>query len=287
MSNPQQPKAPIQINDPEELMELKDWWNKNGNLVSSILLVVALLFVGHKYYAQHLEKRADKASAEAAMASDVASFEKVVAEYPGSGDAPVALLRAALSSVREGTTESLQLAQEKYTQFLKKYGKHDLAPLARLGVAFTDEAMGNFAQAEKVYDEYLSEHKAKDVAADGVESTGTIGDGHYLIPVAILGRARCLALNNQVAAAQTALDQFIAAMPNTEWAVMADELKANVENLEFKAPEAAKSFESALDLLGGAEVKEAPAAEPAAAAEEPAAPAEAPAAEPAAEAVAE
>lgn len=277
MSVPE-PKAPQKISDPDELMELKDWWNKNGNTVSSIALVVILILLGVKYWNRHQESRANRASLAATQALDVSSLEKVAADFPSSGDAPVAMLRAAFMSCGSGSAEDLQVAREKYTQFLRKYSKHELAPLARLGIAYTDEATGKFAEALKVYEEFLAQHKASEMTATEDTATGTIGDGNYLLPIAVFGRARCLALNNEIPAAQTALDQFIAAMPNTSWAALADELKANLDKLDYQAPATAKSFDDALNLLGGAAAPVAePAPAPEAAPEAPAPAAEAPA----------
>ena len=266
------PKQPQKIDAPEELMELSDWWQKNGNICSTILLVIALGIFGYRFWDGHQKKVAAQASAALAESRSAEDFEKVATEFPSSGDAPLALLMSASEYCRKGDADSIAVAREKYTAFLKKHSRHELAPVAKLGIAFTDEAAGSFDAALKGYEDFL----------------GSVDADNYLAPVATLGKARCLALQGKADEARTILDQMTAEKSNTLWAVQADELKSNLSQMKFTKPAAfgdilgdalSSKAKEAEEAAPAVEETPAPAAEEAAApAAEPAAP-EAPAAE--------
>ena len=246
------PKAPQKIEAPEELMELRDWWEKHGNLCSTILLVVVAIYVGITFWRRHQATVADEAAAAAATARSVEDFEKVATEFPSTGEAPVSLLKAAAEYCRTG---QYAVAGEKYTAFLKKYSSHELAPIAKLGIAYVAEAQGTFDAAEKGYSDFLATEDGKG----------------YLAPVATLGRARCLALQGKSEEARTILDQMTADNSNTIWALQADDLKANLTQMKFVKPDA-KSFDdilsNALDVSQATPAEEKPAEEAAKPAEE-------------------
>lgn len=259
-------KAPQKIDAPEELMELRDWWDQHGNQVSTILLIVAVVILGVSFWRRHQNTVAEEAATAAANAQSVEDFEKIAGEFASTGEAPVAMLKGAAENCR---LNQFDFARDKYTAFLSKYARHPLAPVAKLGVAFTDESEGNFDAALKGYVDFL----------DSADGKG------YLAPVATLGRARCLALTGKAEEARTILDQMTADNSNTIWALQADDLKANLKQMKFTKPKpSAADFN---DLLNTAIEGTPSAVEEVAPAETPAAeaPAEAPAAEaPAAEA---
>ena len=245
MITPNDPKKNV---TPDELKELSDWWQEHGNLVSTVLLVVAIAIVGVRYWRSHVAARAEQASAAAATAASVSDLEAVASEYASTPEAPLVLLRVASLQCRDG---HFDVAAERYAEFLGKHADHELAPVAKLGIAFTDEAQGKFDAALAAYEAFLA-------AAPG-----------YLEPVALLGKARVLALLERTEEARTVLDSVTANKPNTAWASNAEDLKAALPRMKFVKPAA---FADQLDaLLTG------PAKEPAA--ETPAAPEAAPAAE--------
>lgn len=236
------PKAPQKIDAPEELMELSDWWQKHGNAVSTVILVIALAVLGARWWTSHQKARAEQASAAAATAASIEDLEKVVGEFPGSADAPIALLKIAAENCRQN---QFDIAKEKYTSFLKKYAGHALAPVAKLGIAFTDEANGAFDDALAVYEEFI----------------GSAAKGDYLIPVATLGKARCLALQGKPEEARTILDQMIADNSQTIWVSQADDLKAALSQMKFVKPAA---FDDLLNTaIEGAKAEPAPEVAPA------------------------
>ena len=239
---------------PDELKELSDWWEQHGNLVSTILLVAVVAILGMRFWKARAASRAEQASAAIAQAGSLEDLERATAEYASSPEAPAAMLKAAAHYCRRG---EYAVARDRYTDFLRKHASHALAPVARLGIAFTDEVNGDFDAALKTYEQHLAD----------------FGDKDYLAPVATLGKARCLALMGNVDEARTVLDQMTADKSNTEWAVHADDLKAVLPRMKFEKP---ADFASQLDAVLSdlpAPAEAAPADEPK---PEPSAPVDAP-----------
>ena len=226
---------------PDELKELSDWWQEHGNLISTLILVVAVAIFGVRFWKARAASRAEQASAAIASASSLDDLEQVVSEFPSSGDAPAALLKIASRHCRRG---DYAVARERYTDFLRKYASHDLVPVARLGIAFTDENDGRLEEALAAYEKHLAD----------------FGDKDYLAPVATLGKARCLAFLGREDEARTVLDQMTADKSNTEWAIHADDLKAVLPRMKFvKSSDFAANLDAVL-----ADLPAAPAAAPAA-----------------------
>ena len=283
------PIPPEKITPPDELMELQDWWQKNGNTVSTVMFVVAVAILGSfvvRLWQGHREKVADQASYDAANARTIEAFEKVAADYPSTGDAPVALLKSATMYCQSGKTSDYGLANDKYKEFLSRYPKHALAPVARLGVAFTAEAQGEYADAAAIYREHLAAHGVPDILSEETDGDAkdSLGDGDYLNPVALLGLGRCLVLQGDKSSARTIFDQISAGYANTTWGELALTASEHLDRIK------GTTTDDLLDqALGTAPTvapttEAAPAAESAPAAEAPAdAPSDAPADAPAAE----
>ena len=218
-------KDPKKNVTPDELKELSDWWQEHGNLFSTILLVAAIAIVGVRYWRSHVAARAEQASAAVASAASLGDLETVASEYASTPEAPLVLLRIASQLCRESRFEA---AAERYGEFLGKHAGHELAPVARLGIAFTDEAQGKFDAALKAYEDFLAD------------------DPGYLEPVALLGKARALAFLDRAEEARTVLDSVTAKKPNTAWASGAEDLKAALPRMKFVKPAA---FADQLDAV--------------------------------------
>lgn len=280
--------AHAQGDTPEELENLKEWWNEHGNLVTIVLLVVLAAVVGFKQLSAWRDRRQASAMAELRQAADPEALEALVAKAPAS---VVPLARLQLGSYYYGR-RNFDLALEAYRGILADSPDHPLAgPLAAVARAQCEEALGRVEEAAAHFAEF---------AAANTNS--------YLAPLATIGQARCLVLQGTEesrAKGKQILDLFLTESPGSAWAAQADEVirarnrlavpaapaKSDIESI-LAAPGAAAADEAAAlaDALADPEAAapaepEAPAAEPAPApAAEPAAPvAEPPAAEPAAE----
>ena len=273
--------AHAQGDTPEELENLKEWWNEHGNLVTIVLLVVLVAVVGFKQLNAWRERRQANAMAELRQAADPEALEALVRSGPKS---VVPLARLQLGAWYYGR-RNFDLALDAYQGILDDSPDHALAgPLAAVGVAQCEEALGRVERAAELF------------AAFAAANTNS-----YLAPLATIGEARCLVLQGTEesrAKGKQILDLFLTESPGTAWAAQADEVIRARNRLSVPAAPAAVDVETLLAGPGEATADavadalaepEAPAPEPAAEpAPEAEAPApEAPAAEPAPEAPAE
>lgn len=79
-----------------------------------------------------------------AQSADIASWQKVIASYPGSGAAADAML---LIAAAQREAHNLEQANATYAQFLEKFPHHPLAISAMIGRALNDDMAGHSDQA--------------------------------------------------------------------------------------------------------------------------------------------
>ena len=260
---------------PEEIEELKQWWNAHGNLVTIVLCVVLAVVLGSRWLRSHREASAERAMAEFQQAGDVAALEKIVHENRAAGVTDLARLRLAAMHDQAGEWEE---AADAYRAFLAAAPEHFLADVAAYGLAHCDEALGRVADAAEAFRKFHETDYPKSAFA----------------PDARIAQARCLILTGTEEGkrdGKALLDLFLTEYPGTAWATQADEVIRAKDRLSVPAPTTgeidldallapAPAPESAPETAPAPETP-APVAEPEPAAEP--AP-EAPAAEPAPEA---
>ena len=244
---------------PEEIEELKQWWNAHGNLVTIVLCVVLAVVLGSRWLRSHREASAERAMAEFQQAGDVAALEKIVHENRAAGVTDLARLRLAAMHDQAGEWDE---AADVYRAFLAASPDHFLADVAAFGLAHCAEAAGRVAEAAEAFRKFHETDYPKSAFA----------------PDARIAQARCLILTGTEEGkreGKALLDLFLTEYPGTAWATQADEVIRARDRL---AVPAASSGEIDLDALlkpAAEPAPEAPAAEPVA---EPA-PEEAPAPE--------
>ena len=244
---------------PEELEELKQWWNAHGNVVTIALCVVLAVVLGSRWLRTHRENAAAQAMAEFQRASDAAALEAVIHDDRSTAVTDLARLRLASMHDAAGDWEQ---AQDAYRAFLDKAPDHFFADIAAFGLAHCAEALGRVDEAAEAFRKF---HET-----DHPDSS--------LAPAARVAQARCLILSGTEEGKREGkeiLDNVMADYPQTPWAVEADEVIRAKDRLSVPAPEAAGT----LDMGALFAPAEAPAAEEAPTPEEPEAPAEVPAAE--------
>ena len=245
--------AHAQGDTPEELENLKEWWERNGNLVTIVLVVILVVVLGIRRYDGWKANRLATAMTELQQAQSPEELEQLVAK--GGPAVPVARLRLAAIHYAE---RQYELARSVYEDFLAADRSHPLASEAAFGVAQCKEALGDVAAAAE---DFAALRKGEGLAA-------------WVVPAATIGEARCLMLQGSDEArdrGKQILDRFLTEQPSQVWATQADELIRGMNRIAIPAPAAPADLEAV--LAPAADVAEAPAAEPA--------PAEAPAAEPA------
>ncbi len=226
----------------EELEDLQAWWKKNGNWITTLLLMLLVAILGYNVYERQVKAKQSKASLAFSGARSPEALEEVLANYPSSPVAPLALLSLGSENYHRQRYEQ---AMSAYTAFLRDYPKHELAPIAIVGIAHAAEAQGLNADAEVKFRDFAERYPE-----------------HYLTPLAILGQARCIALQERRDEARAILDRMMADRAGTPWSGHADELLAALPRLKGALPQpsfadALKSLESQLPSSGKAAESEA------------------------------
>ena len=108
-----------------------------------------------------------------AQSADIASWQKVIASYPGSGAAADATL---LIAAAQRQAHNLEQANATYAQFLEKFPHHPLAISAVIGRALNDDMAGH-----------------SDQALDELQQASVAYPKSYGAPFALWMRARILA----------------------------------------------------------------------------------------------
>jgi len=211
--------AHAQPSIPEELVELKVWWKKYGDHISTGLIVILAAFVAHRYYERHISSKDSTVAIAYARAMSVEDFESILSSHKRSAYAPLAQLRLANEYYHQ---KRYDLALETYDAFQKAHPTHLFVGIAVLGKANTLEAQGEFVQADALYTDFAAQNAT-----------------HYLTPLAILGTARCALWQGREIEARAILDRLLADRAGTVWSASADELKSALPRLTFIAPESA------------------------------------------------
>ena len=204
---------------PEELEELKAWWNAHGNVVTVALCVVLCVVVGTRWLRTSRENAAGQAMAEFQRAGDAASLEAVIHDDRSSAVTDLARLR--LASLHDAAGDWEQ-AQDAYRAFLDKAPDHFFADIAAFGLAHCAEALGRVEEAAEAFRKF---HET-----DHPDSS--------LAPAALVARARCLILGGTEEGRREAkeiLDNVMADYPQTAWAVEADEVVRAKDRLAVPA----------------------------------------------------
>ena len=204
---------------PEELEELKQWWNAHGNAVTIVLCVVLAVVLGARWIRGHRENNAARAMAELQQATDVAALESVIHEDRSAPVTDLARLRLAAMHNAAGEYEQ---AADAYRAFLDAAPNHFFADIAAFGLAHCDEALGRVAEAAEAFRKF---HET-----DHPDSS--------LAPDARIAEARCLILTGTDEGkreGKAKLDLFLTEYPGTAWAAQADEVIRAKDRLSVPA----------------------------------------------------
>ena len=193
---------------PEEIEELKQWWNAHGNLVTIALCVVLAVVLGTRWIRSRRESNAAQAMAQLQQAADVTALESLIHENRSSGVTALARLRLAAMHDSAGEYEQ---AEESYRAFLDAEPKHFFADIAAFGLAHCAEALGRVDEAAEAFRAFHeTEHPDS-----------------FLAPDARIGQARCRILAGTEEGrreGKALLDLFLTEYPATPWAAQADEV---------------------------------------------------------------
>jgi predicted negative regulator of RcsB-dependent stress response len=149
--------AVYDLEEQEQLDELKTWWKQHGNLVTALLLAVAVAGAGWQGWNWWQRDRAGQASSiyfavqKAAMEGDAKRSSELAGEiidkFPGTGYAGLAALLSAKVQVDKGEPKNAKVQLQWAAEHAKDDALRDLARL-RLATVLVDE---------KAYDEALKQ----------------------------------------------------------------------------------------------------------------------------------
>jgi predicted negative regulator of RcsB-dependent stress response len=145
----------LDLEEQEQLAELKSWWKAHGNVVIAVIVAAMLAFAGWRYWRIYQGNQAAQAAAlyetlgKAAQAGDAKALRDaggaLAENYPGTLYAPMGALVAARFFYDRNDLKS---AKAQLQWVLERSSSDDLRDLARLRLAAV-------LLDEKAYDEAL------------------------------------------------------------------------------------------------------------------------------------
>ncbi|MGN0845455.1 MAG: YfgM family protein [Kiritimatiellia bacterium] len=204
---------------PEELANLKEWWNANGNIVTIVLIVILLCVLGIRQFKTAKASRIEKISTEYLASSDATGFETIIQE--NKSDDVVAMARLRLASLYYFDNK-ISLAATVYQDFLNNHVNHPMMDVALDGLAHCMEAQGKIDEAIAGYSRLTSDYPQSFLVAD-----------------AIIGKARCLFLKDTEESkreGKSMLDLFLTENARSDWAEFADETLRAKDRLKVITP---------------------------------------------------
>ena len=201
-----------------ELEALKEWWKSHSDKITYALIAVLALIIG----AQQFDRWRDRSSSGAfadywnARTGGTAALEQVVAD--GKSPSMTALTRLLLGQ-QYFTDGKYDIAREVYEALLKDQPNNPFAGIAKVGVAFCAEGLGDTAGAAELFKAFADANP-----------------GHFLEPMARIGYGRNLILSGEKDRGKTVLDLFITENAGNDWASIADDVMRNRNRLSVPKP---------------------------------------------------
>jgi outer membrane protein assembly factor BamD (BamD/ComL family) len=172
---------------------VKEQW-KSLAIKAGLAIVVVL---GVFLYRTHSQSRQEQASRMLGEARNVQALQALVAQYPGTPAARLALLQTAKALYDAGDYVA---ASASYSDFATQYPNHPMAAVAHLGKIQCMEAMGQTPEALAAYSTFVAEHRDS-----------------FLTPPALFGKARCLEQMQKLSEARAVYEDFLTANPKSLW----------------------------------------------------------------------
>jgi predicted negative regulator of RcsB-dependent stress response len=166
----------LDLEEQEQLAELKSWWKANGNLVVAVIVAAMLAFAGWRYWRVYQANQAAQAATlyetigRAAQANDVKALRDaggaLTESYPGTLYASMGALVTARYFYDRNDLKS---AKAQLQWVIERSASEDLRDLARLRLAAV-------LLDEKAHDEALKQLEAAHAAAYDAQYAALKGD---------------------------------------------------------------------------------------------------------------
>src|SRR5688500_6917566 len=167
---------PLDLEEQEQLAELKAWWREHGTRITAVVLAVAVGFAGWVAFRSYSQSQAMEASvlyeaiSNAAQANDAKALRDasgtLVESYPGTAYASMGALLAARYYFERN---DLKNAKAQLQWVIERAASDDFTQLARLRLAAV-------LLDEKAYDEALALLEAQPAAAYEAQYAALRGD---------------------------------------------------------------------------------------------------------------
>jgi len=164
--------------------------------------VAVLVYLGIMAYRGHKASLARQAANKLAMAQKVEQLQEIVAHYPKTPSAAVALFSMGTAFFDDG---QYALAQQNFRQFRERYPDHVMVPAAELAQNYCLEAQGRLEEALRGFRSFAESHPE-----------------HFVTPLAVLGQGRCLEQMGRPEEARTIYEDYIAEHPEGQWTPLAE-----------------------------------------------------------------
>jgi predicted negative regulator of RcsB-dependent stress response len=166
----------LDLEEQEQLAELKAWWKQHGTRITAVVLAVAVGFAGWVAFRSYSQSQAMEASvlydavSKAAQANDAKALRDasgtLVENFPGTAYAPMGALLAARYYFERN---DLKNAKAQLQWVVERASSDDFKDLARLRLAAV-------LLDEKAYDEALALLEKKPAAAYEAQYAALRGD---------------------------------------------------------------------------------------------------------------
>jgi predicted negative regulator of RcsB-dependent stress response len=167
---------PLDLEEQEQVAELKAWWKQHGSRITGVILAVAVGFAGWVAFRSYSANQAMQASvlyeaiSKAAQANDAKALRDasgtLVESYPGTAYAPMGALLAARYYFERNDPKS---AKAQLQWVIERASSDDFKHLARLRLAAV-------LLDEKAYDEALALLQAQPAEAYEAQYAALRGD---------------------------------------------------------------------------------------------------------------
>lgn len=185
----------------QEVKEVLVFLQKYTKPVAIAIGVVCAIVLVIKFNETQTQKKEAEASTALMNANTAGELQAIVDDYASTTARPVALMGLALKKFNAGQVDE---AATLYNQFLKEHGAHELATQAELSLITCKESV-SLEEAQALYAKFAEEH------ADS-----------YLAPAAMLSRASCLEALGKLDDARVAYEDILANFPDSNSARTAD-----------------------------------------------------------------
>ena len=177
--------------------DFEAFWEKHGKQITGGVIVIALLGLVLLYLQHQTNYEAEQSTERLAHATDSASLQAVVRDFPKSPVAAEALARLADLFYRNGRYPE---AASAYQSLMTDFPSHPLAVSSKLGLAAVLEAQGQLDGAKAQYLQIINSDP-----------------NSYIANAARMGLARCLEMQGQKKEARQLYEELLALGQNSPW----------------------------------------------------------------------